>query len=781
MVNMTPNPPIAHGPDHSLVDHLLAVASSAHQYAPTNSGPWAQLAGLWHDLGKFRPGFQRYIRTDGDAHVEGRGVGQRDKSHSGAGALHALAALEGRLGEPGRRAGWVLAQLIAAHHAGLYDSQVLRERLQGSGAEDSRREHDEAVSACTEHAPRLLAPPSDLDAAGLLRAVPGLQQQEPLAQALWLRLLFSALVDADFLDTEAYMDQQRSRARPGFPSLDEYQSRLDDHLQALARSVHAAGRSGEPVMQARDRVLTDCRAAAKLAPGVFSLQVPTGGGKTLASLAFALHHAARHGLDRVIVAIPYTSIVEQTADVLAAVFGRENVVEHHSQADSEPERETARSRLACENWDAPLVVTTNVQLFESLFAARTSRCRKLHRLQRSVIVLDEAQTLPPPFLQPTLDALRLLAGYYGSSIVSCTATQPVLDDVERFDPRHQLRGLVRGGGLPREIVQNVAPLYAQLERVRLHWPLDLTTHESIPAISARLAAEPAVLAIVNTRRDAHDLVQALDAAAPDGEPTLHLSAAQCGQHRADVIAEIRTRLDARRRGDGRPIRVVATQLVEAGVDIDFPVVHRALAGLDAIAQAAGRCNREGRLGPLGGRVHVFVRPIPTPLVALVRAAQATRSVLGTERPATLVPALFRAYFRNWYDQFDLDERRVLELLRPDPGFELKLRSAAEAYRLIDDDDQRAVVVPYAPGTKADNRVMQAMAALRSGHAERWHLRVLQRFVVQARARVLRDGLARGDFSEPLPGWCVLEDATRYSPRFGLLAEGAVLDSTTLVQ
>jgi CRISPR-associated endonuclease/helicase Cas3 len=383
-----------------------------------------------------------------------------------------------------------------------------------------------------------------------------------------------------------------------------------------------------------------------------------------------------------------------------------------------------------------------------------------------VIVLDEAQTLPPPFLQPTLDALRLLAGHHGASIVSCTATQPVLNDIERFDPARSLRGLVRGGGQPREIVPDVASLYAQLQRVRLGWPADLTTPEPIADVATRLAGHPAVLAIVNTRRDAHDLVQALDSAAPDAEPTLHLSAAMYGQHRADVIAQIRSRLDARRQGDERPLRVVATQLVEAGVDIDFPVVFRALAGLDAIAQAAGRCNREGRLGALGGQVHVFVRPIPAPLAALVRAAQATRSVLGAERPATLSPEMFQAYFRQ---------------LRPNPGFEFKLRSAADAYRLIDDDDQRAVVVSYAPAGGLDERVLQALAALRRGDAERWHLRVLQRFVVQARERSLRDGLARREFTEPLPGWCVLEDDARYSPRFGLLTEGAVLDSATLVQ
>lgn len=781
----TPHPilarPVAHGPDHGLVDHLRGVADGAAACAPAGAQAWGHLAGLWHDLGKFRPGFQRYIRQDDDAHVEGRGIGQRDKSHSAAGALHAMQVLQQRCGEPGRRAGRLLAQLIASHHAGLYDSHDLAERLAGSGRSDSEREYREALQACAAQAPELLPLPAGLDVHGLFAAIPGLREREPLAQSLWLRMLFSALVDADFLDTEAYLNRRQAEQRAGFPPLADYLARLDAHLDAMADTVRAAGRADEAVMQARQQVLADCRSAAEGAPGVFSLQVPTGGGKTLASLAFALRHAVAHGLQRVIVAIPYTSIVEQTADVLAGIFGRDKVVEHHSQADGAAEAETARSRLACENWDAPLIVTTNVQLFESLFAARTSRCRKLHRIQRSVVILDEAQTLPPPFLQPTLDALRLLVGHYGVTLLSCTATQPVLSDIQRFDPRQTLRGLTRAATAPREIVQAVQPLYERLERVRLHWPADLHTAADIPGIAARLAAEPAVLAIVNARRDAADLVHAVDTDAPDAERTLHLSAAMCGQHRADAIAEIRRRLAARRDGDRRPLRVVATQLVEAGVDIDFPVVLRALAGLDAIAQAAGRCNREGSLGPRGGRVHVVVRPIPAMLAALVRASQATRAVLGESRPETLPPALFSAYFTHWYAQFGTDEKQVLPMLRGSPDFDLNLRSAAQAYRLIDDQDQVAVVVPYAAAGGTDERVEAALAALKAGSAERWHLRVLQRLVVQARRRELAPGLARGDFVEPLPGWCVLLDAQRYSGRFGLLAEGAVLDAATLVQ
>ena len=780
-MNTSPNPPLAHGPDHLLTEHLRAVAEQAGRYAPPRGAVWASLAGLWHDLGKFRPGFQHYVRLDPDAHIEGRGVGRLDKSHSAAGALHALAQLKAHFGEPGRRAGRLLAMLIASHHAGLYDTAELDDRLSGGGRADSDREREEALRVCAAHAPEVLEIPKGIDAAALFGAIPGLDKDEPLAQALWLRMLFSALVDSDFLDTEAYFERSKAMRRAGFPKLDQYLARLDAHLDAMAQQVLAAGRADEPVMRARAQVLSDCRTAAIQPTGVFSLQVPTGGGKTLASLAFALRHAVAHGLDRVIVAIPYTSIVEQTVDVLTGIFGRDNVIEHHSQADGGVDRETARSRLACENWDAPLIVTTNVQLFESLFAARTSRCRKLHRIQRSVIVLDEAQTLPPPFLQPTLDALRLLANHYGVSIVSCTATQPVLNDIRRFDPRAGLRGLTRGEARPCEIVQAVRPLYEQLERVRVQWPADLQVPEEIQTVAARLSAEPAVLSIVNTRRDAAELVRSLDRGALDAEPTLHLSAAMCGQHRADIIGEIRNRLDARREGDPRPLRVVATQLVEAGVDLDFPVVFRALAGLDAIAQASGRCNREGRLGSRGGRVEVFVRPIPATLSALVRAAQATRSVLGDARPEALAPELFDEYFRHWYGQFQLDEKQVLPMLRRSPDFDMRLRSAAQAYRLIDDQDQVAVVVPYVPRAGADERVTQALASLEAGTSERWQLRILQRFVVQARRLEVKAGLARGDFIEPLPGWVVLKDDQRYSPHLGLLGDGAVLDAATLVQ
>jgi CRISPR-associated endonuclease/helicase Cas3 len=772
---------IAHGPDHLLTDHLESVAALTASFSVSTAKPWGHLAGLWHDLGKFRPGFQNYVREDPDAHIEGRTAVTSDRTHSAAGALHALQSFEKSYGANGRRAGWLLAHLIAAHHAGLYDGSDLADRLYGARCVEAERERCEAVDACERACPELLSLPDGLDPRTAIISIPGIQErEEPLAQALWLRMLFSALVDADFLDTEAYFDSRRASERRGFPPLADYLSRLDDYLDGLGELVRSSGRHDDPVMQARARVLAECRAAAEAPPGVFSLEVPTGGGKTLASLAFALRHAVRHHLDRVIVAIPYTSIVEQTVDVFAGIFGRDAVVEHHSQADADVTQETARSRLACENWDAPLVVTTNVQLFESLFAARSSRCRKVHRIQRSVIVLDEAQTLPPPFLQPTLDALRLLARHYGTSVVSCTATQPVLTDMQRFDPRRSLRGLTRANHRPHEIVRDPDTLYAGLERVRIRWPDDLHRVDEIEDVAARLAAEDSVLAVVGTRRDAADLTRALDAAT-GSRTTLHLSAAMCGQHRADVIARIRQHLDARCAGDRAPLRVVSTQLVEAGVDVDFPVVYRALAGLDSIAQAAGRCNREGRLGPGCGRVEVIVRPVPRSLASLVRAQQATVSVLGDERPSTLSPALFRRYFEHWYSQFDLDEKGILDLLKKSPDFDLQLRTAAERYRLVDAKDQVSIVVPYAPSTSGTVARDQALAALDRGEANRWQFRILQRYIVQARRHDALAWLAQGDVREPMPGWFVLVDELRYDDRFGLLPSGSSYEPVSLVE
>ena len=767
------------GPPHALYDHLVAVAAAARGFAePLNSPQWAHVAGLWHDLGKYRPGFQRYIRAVNDAHIEGKLSRSSDKTHSAAGALHALRMAEARWGVQWGVLGRVLAYVIAGHHAGLGDwTTGVGPRLLGAGAIDSEREYQEAFVACEMAAPALLQLPSDFDLQSALAAIPGPQTDQPLTVSLWIRMLFSALVDADFLDTERFMDEGRADRRRGTPPLTDYLTLLTDHLSAKGIEVIDQVRALEPVMLARADVLRQCREKALLAPGVFTLTAPTGGGKTLSSLAFALQHAKTHGKRRVIYAIPYTSIIEQTGDVFSRIFGADHVIEHHSQSDTDDRDETPNSRLACENWDAPLIVTTNVQLFESLFAARTSRCRKLHNIANSVVVLDEAQLLPPEFLQPILDALNVLVVHYGVTLLLCTATQPALGDSKRFDPRQSLRGLPT----PTRIVDDEAALFGALRRVEIEWPDDLHTPLLTEALVARLAEFPCVLVIVNTRNDAAEIVSALDAAT--GDESLHLSAAMCGQHRADVIAEIRERLAARRAGnDMRPLRVVSTQLVEAGVDIDFPVVFRALAGLDSVAQAAGRCNREGQL-PNGtkGKVVVFVRPIPKTLQQIRNGADSTRTVVQAGGDP-LSPSAFERYFPLYYAGFaSRDKHGIVDLLKKNAGLEFEFRSAADKFKLIDDTDQSTVIVPYA-GVKAES-MAPLIAKLRDGDTDRWLLRKLQRYTVTVRRKLADQWAAQGDVHELGSGMGIylLIDELRYDERLGLLPEGRALEVASLVQ
>ena len=745
-------PYFAHSDGHLLQDHLQEVARLASSNAKNfGAESWAHLAGLWHDLGKYRPGFQRYLHlcADTNAHIEGR-VHGREKTHSAAGALWAMETLAARNGARGALAAKVLAYVIAGHHAGLDDwHQGLSERLAGN----------DALSELSDV--KLENPPLDVLEAGNfdpdLRAIPG----GSAGFALWVRMIFSCLVDADFLDTEAHFDAGKPARREGFTSIDQMRLALAAHLERLSASASAS-----EVNTHRAQVLQQCQTQAALPPGFFSLTVPTGGGKTLSSLAFALNHAQVHGKRRVVYAIPYTSIIEQTADVFRdalKALGDEVLIEHHSQADAASHDETARSRLACENWDAPLIVTTNVQLFESLFAAKTSRCRKLHRLAHSVIVLDEAQQLPPEFLQPILDVLNLLVKHYGVTVLLCTATQPALNSTDYFDPSMRLRGL---DGV-REIIAEPDALFDALKRVDVELPQDWTSATPWAEIAGRIEAQDCVLAIVSTRNAARELHRLL----PPG--TLHLCALMCGAHRKAVIAHIKARLLAKRAGtDMEPLRVVSTQLVEAGVDIDFPVVFRALAGLDSIAQAAGRCNREGRL-PGRGRVVVFVPPTPPPMGHLRKAAQACISTLHGQHTDPLARGLFANYFRQFYASVDLDAKRIVPMLKVQPDLAVQFRSAAQAFRLVDDEDSATVVVRYAEHAQ---EIDTLLGQLESKGPERWLMRKLQRYTVSIHRRLATQMLAQGCLTLPMPGLYVQVDSENlYDPLLGLVLEADVFN------
>jgi CRISPR-associated endonuclease/helicase Cas3 len=653
--------------------HLGEVARRAQAFASSfSSATWAHNAGWLHDLGKLDSGFQGYLlRENGldDASYDSGRV-----NHSSAGAYAAEVVL-------GPQIGRILAYLVAGHHAGLPDwigsSAALTERMEIDGRENFLRIRTEAEPYLT-HLDKASPPPAFL-------------AKRPENFHLWMRLLFSCLVDADYLDTEAFMNREQAFVRAAvFSTIDQLSDHFDRHMEGIAATSPKTA-----VNSIREEVLSACRTAANQPSGLFSLKVPTGGGKTLSSMAFALAHAKRHVKARIIYVIPYTSIIEQTVKIFSSIFGAENVIEHHSNLA--PENETQRSRLAAENWDAPIIVTTNVQFFESLYAAKPSRCRKLHNLVNSVVILDEAQLLPTHLLAPCVSVINQLTRHYGVTLVLSTATQPALPVLDPVT----------------EIVPSALQLFDRLKRVRYHLPTtaELNTPTDWPSLAGQLCQHTQVLCIVNTRRDCHALFSLM----PEG--TIHLSALMCGAHRSRVVSQIKAALLA-----GAPIRVISTQLVEAGVDIDFPVVFRALAGLDSIAQAAGRCNREGKL-PQRGEVHVFVPPNPAPAGLLRKGEDTTKSLLaaGLDPDA---PESFTRYFTQFYaSQNSLGQDVFHDLLVKDvsPRLQIQFRTAAEKFQLID-QAQLPLIVRYGESDAL-------IARLRVEGPHRQLMRELQRYSV----------------------------------------------------
>lgn len=689
---------------HSLEDHLRSVANLASEFAcKFDSAEWARLAGRWHDLGKYQSAFQDYIRERSgfereNAHIE---QGTSRVTHSTAGAIHAVETL-------GQIFGHILAYPIAGHHAGLPDwdggQGSLKYRLQNSTPEYSNSRSNQI--------------PADILAGTIPTLHPAATSVNSIA--LWVRMLFSCLVDADFLDTELYMSPDKSKARNGHVSLSDLGARLNASLSEME-----AGSAKTELNRIRKEVRLHCTQAASWAPGIFSLTVPTGGGKTLSSLAFALEHARMHGKARVIYAIPFTSIIDQTASVFADILGADNVLEHHSNLDLDESRETGRSRLATENWSAPLIITTNVQLFESIFASRTSKCRKLHNLANSIIILDEAQQLPRDFHKPITEAMNQLSEFFGVTWVLCTATQPSLG--EQRDALERL--LLRGVRNVREIIPDVRSLALKLQRVQIQLPDPNAPSQSWEQVGSLVSQEECVLVIVNTRKDARHLCTMLT----DQENTLHLSANMCAAHRAAVLKEVRKRLAARRNGERRPLRLVSTQLIEAGVDVDFPVVYRAIAGLDSIAQSAGRCNREGRL-PMPGKVVVFNTESRAPAGPLRQAAETTLALLGGKLiNDPLSPEAMNLYFTQMNAKGDRDRHGICALLQAasptrDAPLAIQFRKAAEKFKLIDDNGI-TLIVPYCAPDEAESAIEKWLGMLDADDSAKWIYKKLQRFSI----------------------------------------------------
>jgi len=739
-----------------LEDHLCATGGLAAAFAARFGFSAAgEAAGRLHDVGKYSDAFQRRIRNDG---------GRTD--HSTAGACEAFRLF-------GPIAGSLLAYGIAGHHAGLADGgratdADLTVRLGKALDPGWERWRSRNAIQPPERA-RVVADVSAL----LDSAAP---DDRPYAAGFLGRMLFSALVDADFLATEAFLDTRRGAARGGHPAVGNLAIALNAHLEEKAAEAERTALNTE-----RARILADCRAAADLAPGVFTLQVPTGAGKTLSSLAFALDHAVGHGLDRVVYAVPFTTITEQTADVFRQAFasvGDDCVVEHHGAADlgASGDREEpvgpARMILATENWDAPVIVTTTVQLFQSLHAARPRTCRKLHNLARAVIVLDEAQALPITALAPCLAALRELVLRYGSTVLLMSATLPVLDapDTPLLVSLPKARAII-------DLPPARAAVFRRVRSERLGVLDDA-------AVVERLAGERQGLVVVDTRRHAAELFDSLP---PEGR--FHLSAGMTPAHRRAVLEEVKRRL-----ATDRPCRLVATRVIEAGVDVSFPIVMRAIAGVDSLAQAAGRCNRDGELGPDGGRFLVFEpadsgKALPGVLVDLRRRADLGRETLEGH-PDPLDPAAVAVFFRKLQvaagdRQDDRDCFRRLstpsmEIVRgivglaPDDGMlvDIPYRSVAEAFQMFEAAGEDLIVPfdrPDGPGEELIDELRAALSVPASG-VPRPSLSLLRKLRAHTVQDYRTDALLAAGRALAIDGdrrYLELTDRTAYHPETGL--------------
>lgn len=714
-----------------LADHLQAVGQKAAVFAESFScSEYGALAGLLHDLGKFTSEFQARLRGS-----------PQKVDHATWGARIVL--------ERFPHVGQLLAYGIAGHHAGLANGK-------GEGRRTSLQERLAAeLPSLDPQWEDELSLPSSLPAPDFLRLHP---QRTMFQMAFLVRMLFSCLVDADFLDTEQFYNQVEGK-KPLRSGGDLVEARFSDLRSAL--DLHLAGfRVDKPVNQIRAEILQHVRAQAELAPGLFSLTVPTGGGKTLASLAFALDHAIRHGQRRVIFVIPFTSIVEQNAAVFRRAlgpWGETAVLEHHSAfADDPRDSKEARDkvRLAMENWDAPIIVTTAVQFFESLFADRPSKCRKLHNIANSVVILDEAQTMPLKVLRPCVAALDELTRNYRSSVVLCTATQPAL---KAPDVAAGLEGLDGGLENVRELAPEPARLFEQLKRVTVKHvgTLDDAT------LLRQLREHEQVLCIVNNRRHARALYQGM----ADLSGAYHLTTLMCAAHRSQVLATAREALK-----QGQPCRLVSTALIEAGVDVAFPTVYRAEAGLDSIAQAAGRCNREGRWAADDSEVRIFANANDEWKAPpeLRQFADVTREVLRNHQGDPLDPVAIERYFKQLYWQKGdeaLDALNLLGLLKKAKIDSLPMDTLAEQFKMID-SVQMPVIIPF------DDEARSAIHDLQFVDGIQGISRRLQRYLVQV-PRHGFDALRKAGAIEPVrpkewgDQFMVLANESLYDPDVGL--------------
>jgi len=700
-------------------DHQQGVAERAESFATdVNMTGWGRVLGLLHDKGKEKKAFQQHIvkesGLDPNIKVEG------DYRHAYVGALIAKELFP--------NSHLLMDNALMGHHRGMYDDGDWKEIMKSQIPEDVSIDGIQADLIV----PKLANPKKDV------------HHLE--------RMLYSCLVDADFLDTEAFMQPEQSRLRGNHDSLATLEKRLEAFLAGLKKYA-----PDTEVNRIRNEVQNWCVKESVNPPDFYSLTVPTGGGKTLASVLWAIKHAIKNDLKRIIIAIPYTSIITQTASVLRNIFGEKNVLEHHSNVDRSAfdDRELAQKlKLATENWDYPIIVTTNVQLFESLFSNKPSDCRKLHNIAKSVLILDEVQTLPTDFLQPIVDTFDTLKRVFGVSVLFTTASQPVLSGlIQGTNPFVSFEGLSN----IREIIPEGANLYDRLRRVELKFEKNPKNYDEV---ANELSHHSRVLCIVNTRNDAREIYTRL----PKEGICLHLSRMMCPDHVMETIDNVKLAL---KESSNTTIRVVATQLIEAGVDIDFPMVFRQEAGLDSVLQAAGRCNREGKLGTGSTVVFGLQKPLPP---GHIRQTNDARLAIMNREYDWFSPEAMEAYFKQLYSRVNsFDKKNIKDLLYK---AEIQFETAASAFHLID-DNTISVIVNWKNSMELVERLV------REGPSYSL-MKALSQFSVNVRNGDMKKLVEAGAIEEVLEGIYVIRDQSFYSNEVGLVTDNHWLEESLIV-
>ncbi len=672
---------------------------------------WGSVLGLLHDKGKESVAFQQHIKKESGYEPDCKVTGYTH--HAYVGGIIARRVY-------GKSSDIFLVNQIVSHHSGLHDYDEMEDILK----KEIPAEIDTCVPKETLNKPPFVPKPNDFHHLS--------------------RMLFSCLVDADYLDTESFMNEESCRLSQNKADLKTLLPMLENRLDKLKSRA-----DDSEVNVIRNQVQEQCAKKADTPVGFYSLTVPTGGGKTLSSLLWAMMHAIRNGQKRVIIAIPYTSIIMQTASVLRGIFGVENVLEHHSNVDPErikDEHLREKMKLATENWDYPIIVTTNVQMFQSMFGNKPSVCRKLHNIVNSVVILDEVQTLPTDYLQPIVDALKTYNRMFNVSFLFTTASQPVLSGlIEGCNPKASFSGIEH----IEEIIPEEFKLHDKLRRVRLS--ID-NEGKSYDEISEKLLSHKRVLCIVNTRMDAREIYRRL----PQEGVTLHLSKNMCPAHISETISLLKASLKDEEQS---VIRVVSTQLIEAGVDIDFPVVYRQEAGLDSVLQAAGRCNREGKNGLSTTYVFSLAKEHNLPRGDMQSANQARLSI--EKSSDWFAPSTMTEYFRQLYCRKESFDKKDIKHLLYKPS-EICFATGANAFHLIE-DSAVPVIVCWKDSLELVNHVLQ-------GGSSYTLMKKLAQYTVNICEADFKKLMGMGVVSEKKEGLFVVEYQQQYHPKLGLLTD-----------